>query len=76
MNRSDVAKLRTNWFDITLERRLLRSMAKIMSVLPHRIVTRSAPSNMLHNMWEFSPVSVEVALLENSQVIVLLYLLS
>jgi len=50
MNESDVAKLRTNWFDITLERRLLRSMAKIMIVLPHRISTISVLSKMLHNM--------------------------
>jgi hypothetical protein len=74
MNKSDVAKLRTNWFDITLERRLLHRMAKIVSVFPHRIITRSAQSKILHSIWELSPSSG--TLLESSQGIVLLCLLS
>jgi hypothetical protein len=76
MSKSDIAKLRTNWFDITLDRRLLHRMAKTVSVLPQRMTTRSAQSKMLHNVWELSALSVEVTLLESSQGIVLLYLLS
>lgn len=76
MNKSDVAKLRTNWFDITLERCLQRRMAKIVSVLPHRIVTRSAQSKMLQNVWEFSALSVEVTLLLSSQGIVIVFVVN
>jgi hypothetical protein len=76
MNKSDVAKLRTNWFDITFERCLLHRMAKIVSVLPHRIVTRSAQSSMLQSVWECSPLSVEVTLLLSSEGIVTVFIVN